>query len=938
MGADDERSSGLLPPPPSERGSQSDDKRVRPAPPQKVSHVAKTVRPPMSTLSGGFGDEAPTRPAADFLHTTASRSRPPNPSRRPPTLRPLSMRPRNASGAGADPAVLFVAAPPALLEALEPALVRHKLYVETCSADDAVDAVVVAAPDLVVLAGDAAKEGGLGVLAQLANSPHTSVVPVALLSDDSALEARLRAFRHGAAAVIPKSASVDAIAERIARLAREIPDRGGSELGDIGESTLEELVRALTKQLKTGILSVHTGAGDDTETLRLVLGAGRPLTEAIEDFVDRVRSQVVMAEALRWEFDEHAGGTIQLLGGDDAVSNAGEEDIAGMRILLADDDAARADAVARELRDRGVTLVVSDLDPSDVRFARLRQLDPGILLVGEEHARGKGYQLMRRLRSDSRLKWSALLVVRWNEVWTEDSPIAGVDRILGTLAQLAEPEQSARQRASAGVAFDTRLEIMGPARILRAIAASTRTVRMTVTNPRAHIQVDVSEQLIVGSMCHLLDGSARVLEGPTALAALLVLSSGRVRVEPVEQPATANIMSTVDVALNSADAEPPPIPPSIPPQEARKPSPRESIADPDAGAQAIGRDLDRAAKDLKRGRGPFGLKPWQLALLAGVQIVIVTAFVIWFVKTRPKPGAEAGKSAVASTSAAPTASVGGSSVPALASAAPSASPAASAAPTKPALSDTDAEPLEAAPTCAKLLATTEPPPGVYPGAAYSQLRAARKALVRGDLEETQRAYCRAIRFDASNMQAHVELARTLLMRRDGRGAADAARAALKLSAEDRGALLAFADALTMIGKFDDARDPLMRGNGLPLNDDSGRASLAKTQLALADKAQRRQDYYAQERFARRAFVLAPDEARAAAGVATALSKLDKGEAAAIWARRSVKIAPGNIRYRVLLGDALLKAGQRTAAIAAWKEAETLDPDDPELRARLIGMR
>jgi DNA-binding response OmpR family regulator/tetratricopeptide (TPR) repeat protein len=824
-----------------------------------------------------------------------------------------------------------------LLEALEPALARHKLFVETCSADDAVDAVVVAAPDLVVLAGDAAKEGGLGVLAQLANSPHTSVVPVALLSDDSALEARLRAFRHGAAAVIPKSASVDAIAERIARLAREIPDRGGSDLGDIGESTLEELVRALTKQLKTGILSVHTGAGDDTETLRLVLGAGKPLTEAIEDFVDRVRGQVVMAEALRWEFDEHAGGTIQLLGGDDAVHRAGEEDIAGMRILLADDDAARADAVARELRDRGVTLVVSDLEPSDVRLARLRQLDPGILLVGEEHARGKGYQLMRRLRNDSRLKWSALLVVRWNEVWTEDSPIAGVDRILGTLAQLAEPEQSARQRASAGVAFDTRLEIMGPARILRAIAASTRTVRMTVTNPRAHIQVDVSEQLIVGSMCHLLDGSARVLEGPTSLAALLVLSSGRVRVEPVEQPATANIMSTVDVALNAADAEPPPIPPSIPPQ-GRKSAQRESIADPEAGAQAIGRDIDRAAKDLERGRGPFGLRSWQLALIAGAQGLIVTVAVIWFVKSRPEAPVAAGKSATVSALA-PAGSELASAPLAPASATPAASASASvAAPAKPSLSESDAEPLEAAPTCAKLLATTEPPPGVYPGAAFAQLRAARKALVRGDLEETQRAYCRAIRFDASNLQAHVELARVLLMRRDGRSAAEAARSALKLAPEDRGALLSFADALSMTGKFDDARDPLMRGSGLSLNDESGRASLAKTVLALADKAQRRQDYYAQERFARRAHVLAPDEARGAAGVATALIKLDKGESAAIWARRAVKAAPGNIRHRVLLGDALLKAGQRTAAVTAWKEAESLDPDDPELRARLIGMR
>ncbi len=67
-------------------------------------------------------------------------------------------------------------------------------------------------------------------------------------------------------------------------------------------------------------------------------------------------------------------------------------------------------------------------------------------------------------------------------------------------------------------------------------------------------------------------------------------------------------------------------------------------------------------------------------------------------------------------------------------------------------------------------------------------------------------------------------------------------------------------------------------------------------------------------------------------------RLDLGVAAVIWARRAVKIAGGNIRYRVLLGDALLKAGKRKDAVAVWKQAETLDPNDPELRARLIGTR
>ena len=80
----------------------------------------------------------------------------------------------------------------------------------------------------------------------------------------------------------------------------------------------------------------------------------------------------------------------------------------------------------------------------------------------------------------------------------------------------------------------------------------------------------------------------------------------------------------------------------------------------------------------------------------------------------------------------------------------------------------DHEPREVAPTCGALLGGEPAPAGVYPGAAYAQLRAGRKGLVRGDLDEAERGYCRAVAFDPRNLAANVELARVLVMRRDGR--------------------------------------------------------------------------------------------------------------------------------------------------------------------------
>ena len=178
-------------------------------------------------------------------------------------------------------------------------------------ADAVAETVIAAAPDLVLLVGPAARDGGSSVLQTLMSSPVCSVIPVAILDDNTALDMRLRAFRHGAAAVIAPSASIDAIAEQVAKLAREIPERGGESLGVVGEATLSEFVGALSSELRSGILSVHTGKGNE-DAVRLVLGSGRPLAAFIDDFVRQVKSHVVHAEPLQYEFAEHAGGTVTL--------------------------------------------------------------------------------------------------------------------------------------------------------------------------------------------------------------------------------------------------------------------------------------------------------------------------------------------------------------------------------------------------------------------------------------------------------------------------------------------------------------------------------------------------------------------------------------------------------------------------------------------------
>ncbi len=844
--------------------------------------------------------------------------------------------------------------------ALRAALARHRVYVETTTADAAVETVIVTAPDLVLLANEAALDGGRALLTKLNASPSSSVVPVAILDDNPALDQRLQAFRHGAAAVIPRSASMDAIAEQIAKLAREIPERGEA-LGQVGEATLAEFVKALGSELRSGILSVHGGDASQ-DPVRLVLGSGRPLAAFIDDFVTRVRRHVVHAEPLKYEFDDRAGGTVKLLDPNEIdFEQIAADGMKGLRVALADDDSARADSVAQELRSRGATVVVTDLNPSEARFARLRQADPEVLIAGEQHLQGHGYELLRRMRKDTRLRWASLLVVRWEEIWSDTLSVPALDRLESALATLAEADNSIIDLGQVGEAFDTRLEITGPARLLRALVTTPRAVRMTVNNPRLAVSIDISEGLIVGASAYLPHDPSITYDGALALAGLLVLSSGRVHVDPVQQPAVTNVMSTIDVALNMAESEKAPISPSIPtphspslpppPQPSLRPPP---VADEFSGAEMAAPRLSPAPRLSTRKR--LGITKPMAALLVGLACA-QGLLVAWFLGSLSKKshGAEA-PSITASAQAAPLAAATAAAAPAVVPV-----PAASAAPV-PALAATPASPAAAAlaaaaqpepprkeplgkdesgtvaPTCAAMLDPLNLDEGNFPGAAYEQQVTGAKALVQGKVDDAELAYCKAVRWDSKNPQTHIDLAQLFLIRKDGAAAAEEARNAVELDPNSGRAQSLLGDGLVRIGDHQGARQAWLLAAGVDPKDPAKFKALINRNLHEAEASLKKRDVSRAERFFRRAIVLEPDSLEASRGLAAALNQLGDGAAAVRWAQRALAREPRDPDSHVVLGDALNLLGDKVSAEHEWREANRLDPSNQEAQRRIRRLR
>ncbi|HEX3595892.1 MAG TPA: tetratricopeptide repeat protein [Polyangiaceae bacterium] len=825
-----------------------------------------------------------------------------------------------------DPTVLLVGADKAFHGAIAKALAAHGVYVETATAHGVLDATVVSAPDLVLLVGDAAADGGSSVLAHLHASPQSSVVPVAILADETALDERLRGFRHGALAVIPRAASVDAIADRIARLAREMPERDGGTTGHVGEATFDELVQALSKELRSGILSVKGPKGSEADTIRVILGGGRPLAQTIDEFVSRLRKHVLHAERLEYEFDERAGGTVQLLGADGLDGATNSDDVAGLRILLADEDAARADTVAQSLRSHGATVVVTDFDPPEARFQRLRQLDPAILLIDENGLRGSGYSLVRRMRRDTRLRWASLLVVRWEEIWSDAEGSAQIARTLGTLATLAEPEHSLKERIEVGAVFDTRLEITGPARLVRALAASAKPLRATIHNARLQVRLEMSDQLVAGARAHARDGSAP-LEGALALSALLVLGSGRVHIEQLVEPETVNIMSPIEVALSLADGEASPIQPSLPAPASMHP---DATA---ASSSAPPGELSRRA-----------ILVWTLVAFASILVGVAIAALL--VASRKKPIAEVPR--IVETAEEPAPATTPSVKPAL-RAAPSSSklaaaiakpsrkaePAPAARPERSA-ADSAGETAVKALTCEEIVGPSWALlGGDQPGRALAELRLGRRALMLGKLDDAQMSFCRSAVLDPSKPDAFQSLVRLLLLRRDAKQAADWAERATKQHPDDTDMQGLYADALARAGDADRARSIWLEMGRLDPADTAGARLMALTYTRGGDRSVRGADYAQADRLYRRAVLLDPLNGTAAMGLSRVLLVQGQTEAALHWAKRAVDLEPRDPELRVLLGDVEEKMGDVDAAKAEWKTAYDLDPHSYRAASRML---
>jgi tetratricopeptide (TPR) repeat protein len=190
-----------------------------------------------------------------------------------------------------------------------------------------------------------------------------------------------------------------------------------------------------------------------------------------------------------------------------------------------------------------------------------------------------------------------------------------------------------------------------------------------------------------------------------------------------------------------------------------------------------------------------------------------------------------------------------------------------------------------APSCQQLLGD-ELVERNAPRAAARETQLANRELVLGNVSEAQRAYCKALAWDRSNVDRHVNLGRFYLFRRDWDKAAEYGQSALELDPKSRRALGVVGDAWAALDKPDEARSAWLAAERKTNANRRELGLMVRRNFALAKRVERLKDFSLAERLYRRVLLLDPKHTGSMKGIASCLLKVGDYQGAEAWARRA----------------------------------------------------
>jgi hypothetical protein len=215
-------------------------------------------------------------------------------------------------------------------------------------------------------------------------------------------------------------------------------------------------------------------------------------------------------------------------------------------VLLVTEDDARAQAIAKALRERKAH--VGDVRAGSKDPVALRGAD---LLVIDARRGASTEARVDEVRSDVRARWASVATIDYATLASGDGTV-DLRALEGIVSRLAGMDKALTERARKESSFETLLAPLGPTRTLRALALAGPTLHVELDAGELKATVALADELLVAAFA---ERDNQRWDGWTALARVLGMTDANIRVERRNHPAAMNIMEPVDQALENAAQE-----------------------------------------------------------------------------------------------------------------------------------------------------------------------------------------------------------------------------------------------------------------------------------------------------------------------------------------------------------------------------------------------
>jgi CheY-like chemotaxis protein len=419
-------------------------------------------------------------------------------------------------------------------------------------------------PDLAIV--DADCPGARELVEAFAKDPLVEPVPLVVIGDFARPEAASAYIALGAARVLSKPVSPQALQRTVVEL-RAIAAQPRAAREPLGELSVEALSARIAAEIRRGLLEAVEPSSRATS---VAFGDGADVMGAVWGAIARVRELVTLRSGGAVRFDSGGPeGAVPIAAWSNEERRAGERGTAGSvadsvalhgrRIVVADDDPAVVWFMSGLLKALGVEV----LEAHDGARALALTFDawPDLVVSDVLMPKLDGFSLCHEIKRDVAVRDVPVILLSWKEDLLQrvrelgggaDGYLrkeAAASTVAERLREVLRPRARVEQRIAAGADARGRLDGLTPRLILELASAAGRDVRVGIRDAVYLYEVQVRRGKLCSATRSAADG--RFERGEFVLAALLGVSAGRFLVETDASPCRVDFEGTPTQVLKA---------------------------------------------------------------------------------------------------------------------------------------------------------------------------------------------------------------------------------------------------------------------------------------------------------------------------------------------------------------------------------------------------